>query len=182
MSPFKHAQKMMSMGLPLTNLAGAIPEKASSFRDVHYKKAGSSQERSIFAADQLEILKSLKSYKRSSNCPIVCISAPNTDKRPTRIALDIADSCIESGLNVAWEVVTTGFKKDYRIDRSADVIVFSNIVSSSTPHKLEILRDYIMVNDHAMRIIVTAGWHGMDLANSIQLPLNGLIYLGVGRQ
>lgn len=176
MSEFKHRNRLIQLGAPVKGLCSDF-DIARSVKAVSY--AQGSKERIIDKETQLEMWEELLSFSPDEySAPIICISAPMNDRYAIRKALDALDIFLDKNYKVKWHIMSVGYPRRSDITFNADVLFISNIVSSSTPHKIEQLRDILSLNHRSLRVIVTAGWHGKELATAAQIQLNGLIHLG----
>lgn len=178
---WKHRHKLLQLNTPIRYVGEGF-SMDKSIREVMYKRTpGSEKESIITKAQQLEYWDGIINFEpdpKDGIAPVFVISHYQYDKAALRKALEAMSSFIERGYKAEWYTVSSGFTRRADIQfKGADVLFISNVVSSSTPHKLETLRDVIALNTHCLRIIITAGWHGKDLANATQLSVNGLIHI-----
>lgn len=178
---WKHRHKLMQLDTPI-RYAGTGFDIERSLRDVMYKKNPNSEKETIITKSmQIEFWDGIINFQpdpKDGIAPVFVVSHQQYDKFAIRKALEAMSSFIERGYKAEWYTLSSGFTRRSDIQfKNADVLFISNIVSSSTPHKLEILRDVVSLNNHCLRVIVTAGWHGKDLANATQLSINGLIHI-----
>lgn len=176
MSEFKNRNRLIQIGAPVKGLCSDF-DIARSLKSVSYMKG--SREKIISKEQQLEMWQELLDFVPDEySAPIIVISSPNNDRYAIRKALDALDIFLEKNYRVRWHIMNVGYPRRSDIIFNSDVLFISNVVSTSTPHKIEQLRDILSLNHKSLRIIVTAGWHGKDLADAAKIQLNGLIHLG----
>ena len=169
--------KLLQAGAPLKSLAPDF-DLARSVRNVSYTKT-TGKEKVISKQTQLEIWQELHGFVPDEfNAPIVCISAPGHDRLPIRKAVDLMSHFIDRDLRVKWHILGSGYRAKSELVFNTDVLFISNVVATSTQHRLELMRDVVSMNHRALRVIITAGWDAMELAQSTSISLNGLVHLG----
>jgi hypothetical protein len=115
----------------------------------------------------------LKDVLETPNDPayLLMISGEPDDSQALLLAAYIMWSGLSQRKQPKWINVYAGFNGP-TLSKSTDPLstivrsgihVFSNVLPNSTPHKLEKLRDYLVMTDDCPRIVVTSGGHPMQL-------------------
>lgn len=170
--------KLIQAGAPMRNLAPDFDFKRT-IKTISYVTKTTGKDKVISKATQLEMWEELLEYQPTEeDAPIICISAPGHDRLPTRLAIDLMSHYIDSNARVRWHILGSGYRYKSELVYNTDVLFISNVVATSTQHRLELLRDVVSMNHRALRVIITAGWNAMELAQHTALPMNGVIHLG----
>lgn len=178
---YRQRHKLIQLGTPIRSICEPFSMDRSVRELMYEKRAGSDDKHLITKEAQLDWWDGIINYEpdhMNDNSPVIVLSHAKYDRPATRKALEAMAVFLDRGYEVAWYTMSSGFARRADIQfKNADVLFISNVVSSSTSHRLETLRDVVSLNSHCLRIIVTAGWHGKDLANATQLSINGLIHI-----
>lgn len=170
--------KLLQAGAPLKGMAPEF-DLARTLRNVSHTKKTTGKEKVITKQTQLEIWEELKTFTPDDlSAPVVCISAPGHDRLPIRQAVELMSHFIDRDLRVKWHILGSGHRYKSDLQFNTDVLFISNVVSTSTQHRLELLRDVVSINHRTLRVIITAGWNAMELAHSTSISMNGIIHLG----
>lgn len=169
-------QKMVQLGVPLASLYKDF-DVPSSITPITYERNG--KERVLAKRIQCEMYEELWDFKPSKDvAPIFCISSPIHDRPSVRVGVNLMSHFLDNKYQAAWHTMYGGYNQNTIKRYKTDVLFITNVVRSSTNHKIELLRDLLYLNNDCLRIIITAGWHGLDLSDQSQIGVHGLIHLG----
>jgi len=102
-------------------------------------------------SNQLEKFVKALNSKGTTNS-VLCIAGKYSDMRAMQVAAHIAPT------SAKWHRVISGFHDDLLVKKpNVPVLVLSNIVEQSTPHKLEKVRDLLDTYDTIPRIVCIGG-------------------------
>ena len=170
--------KLIQAGAPMKGLAPDF-NLERVVKNLEYTRISTGKEIVISKKTQLEIWDELLDFTPSdTESPIICISAPGHDRLPIRQAVELMSHFLDKDLKVKWHILGSGYRYKSELVFNTDVLFISNVVSTSTQHRLELLRDVVSMNHRSLRVIITAGWNAMELAQSTSISLNGLVHLG----
>ncbi len=169
--------KMIQLGVPLKSLYKEFDVDRYT-TNVSYERNG--MDRLITKKVQLEMYQELLNFEPTKkDAPIFCISSPVHDRQAVRVGVDLMSHYIDKGYNVKWHTLFGGYgNRAIQKYTKTDVLFITNVVQSSTSHKLELLRDLLYMNTDCLRVIITAGWHGLELVDASQIGVHGLLHLG----
>ena len=118
-----------------------------------------------------------KSLKKKGANPVLCIGGQYSDMRPMQVATHLVPE------HALWHRVIGGFYDNILETRpKASVLVISNIVGASTPHKLEKVRDLLDTYDTIPRVVCVGGVDPLKFfGESLHYKLNCSLYLTTAR-
>lgn len=180
---FKHENLLRGSGLNVRELR-LVPSIKTFLRTTTFPKvAGKDVVITVDPTQQLSWYEELLATQPGGKPRVFVISAANQDNRARAVAATVMDTMFDSGMRIKWVDITAGYgNPNIKSYPDCDVLFVGNVVSSSTPHKLELMRDLLTLNAHAVRVVVTAGWNGVEAMRSVQFAVNGFIYMGAERK
>ena len=169
--------KMVQLGVPMKSLYKDF-DVSRFITNVSYERNG--RDRILTKKVQVEMYQELLNFEPNKEAaPIFCISSPVHDRQAVRVGVNLMSHYLDKGYRANWHCLYGGYgNKSLQKYIKTDVLFITNVVQSSTSHKLELLRDLLHLNNDCLRVIVTAGWHGLDLVDASQIGVHGLLHLG----
>lgn len=169
--------KMVQLGVPLKSLYASF-DVTQKLSNVTYQRNG--KDKILTRSTQIEMYNELLGYTPNKlDAPIVGISSPIYDRQSIRAGVDLFSAYLDKGYKCRWHTLFSGYGNNAVLKYTgAEVLFISNVVQSSTDHKIELLRDLVAANPNCLRVILTAGWTGFDLIDASQIGLNAVLHLG----